>query len=162
MSPVATLIDTSVTTKHGELANSRDASTSATNVRQNDDDETKLDDKLRDIRNHSEGTTTSVARPEEQLEKTRLKEGPPVYIESEITGQLCYQSPTVQSLKNLPEMGDSPVSPVLSPEDASKLAKLERRNSKESTAFRSDKAFSDYRQRVRKDLERHRNPLCVS
>ena len=162
MISVATLIDTSATTNQAELASSRDDSTSAIDVRLNDHNESKPDDKLKDARGHSKDKFTPSPPPEEQLEDAHLKEEPVDYNGPEMTGQRRYQNSTRQSHGNVPETQGSLLSPVLKSKGASRVATLERRSNKEATTYKSGKAFSDPEQHARKGLERHSEPLCVS
>ena len=162
MNPVATLIDTSATTDQGELASSRDDSTSPIDVRLNDHIESKPNDKLKDARRHSKDTFTPAPWPQEQLENARLKKEPVDYNGLETTGQRRHQDSTYQSCGNVPDTQGSLMSPVLKSKDASKVATSERRNNKEATTLNLDRAFSDHTQRLRKDTERHSEPLCVS
>ena len=125
MNPVVTPIDNSATTDQGELASSRDESTSATDVRLNDHNESKPVDKLKDARRHSKDKPIPSPRPQEQLEDARLKEEPVDYNGPEMTGQRRYQNSTCQSQGNVPETQGILMSPVLKSKDASKVAALE-------------------------------------
>lgn len=141
MDPVASLIDTFATTKDNELASSREASTSNVNVRLNDDNEAKPDGKPKDVQKQMNDRFISVPRPELQLQDARLNDGAIVHSE---------------------ELRANLTDPGLSLKDENNLAPLERPNNKEVTTLKSENAFHDHKQRVRKDRERHREPLCVS
>lgn len=120
-------------------------------------DEVKPDGELKNVQ-HCDDPVVSAARSQQLPEEASVNQEPMIHNGLKMTGQLCYQNSTFQSLGNLIGMRESLMSPVSSPDDVSSLAELERLCNSAHTSRQASSA----RKRLREAIRCHSGLLCVS